>query len=262
MRMSRPIGVGALLLAVACTKGRDAPEKDRAPPAPETSASVQSRWDEMVPKPEEPRRLPASWTDPKVVAALAKRCDYAPARELPGNVGDLTPNRFLCRKGIGSSVAQGPDAGRDLCRPYQSACEEKCKGGCLSCDTACVDACKTCVQPCSEDAGECKQGCATKCAECKEACTTKWETCNAADCAKEHDACTARLRALWEKNDCEKRCATFRACTGPKCETAVAPALSACLDKCAYIASPEHEMCEVKCYESAPCAPALCANPP
>lgn len=259
----------SLAVAAACTKGRaPAGEKAKDSSASADSASLQAKWDEMVPKPDEGRKLPASWTDPKVVAALAERCDYAPARPLPPNVGDISLNRFLCRLGPTLSTR---DAGRDPCAPYADACEAKCAGACTSCDDVCVGACKACVQPCAD--GDCKKSCATSCAVCKEACTTTWEACTAGACSKEHDACTARLTASWAKNGCAKRCEAYgecaARCSGPdpgrclaKCTAAVAPALPACLDKCAYVASPAHEMCEVKCYETAPCAPALCRDPP
>ena len=275
----RALGVAmgslGMLVIAACSKERmPAGEKDGASGAnaSASSANVQAKWDEMVPKPEEVPKLPASWTAPKVVAALAERCEYTPMLLLPPNAGDLRPNRFLCAKG---STPREADAGRDLCHPYEYACEQRCKGQCESCGKGCVDACKTCVQPCIDagSRGDCKNGCATTCAECKESCTTKWESCDAADCTKEHDACAARLTTLWEKNDCATRCRTYGACAGQcsgadtgkclaKCTTAVAPALPACLDKCASVVSPEHEICEVKCYEAAPCAPALCRDHP
>src|SRR5437879_2550593 len=124
----RAIGIATVLLGVAaCAKERvPAREKEKDSSATADSTSVQAKWDEMVPKPAEAPKLPASWTDPKVVAALAKECEYTPARSLPPNVGDLSPNRFLCAKGYGRLVA---DAGRDLCDPYEYACEEKCKNG-------------------------------------------------------------------------------------------------------------------------------------
>lgn len=268
------MGSLCVLGIAACSKERmPAGEKDNAirPTASASSANTQATWDEMVPKLEEAPKLPASWTDPKVVAALMDRCEYEPMRLLAPNTGDLRPNRLLCAKGSSPPAA---DAGRDLCRPYEYACEVRCKGQCDSCGKGCVDACKTCVQPCSDGSrGDCRKGCATTCAECREACSTKWESCNAADCTKEHDACAARLATLWEKNSCATRCRTYSSCAGEcsgadtgkclaKCTAAVAPALPACLDKCAYVVSPAHEMCEVKCYETAPCAPALCREPP
>lgn len=275
----RALGVAmgslGMLAIAACSKERTpAGEKDSASATASsaTASSATARWDEMVPEPPEAPTLPASWTDPKVVAALAESCEYRPTRPLPPNAGDLRPNRFLCVKG---STPRAADAGRDLCRPYESACEQRCNGRCESCDKGCVDVCRSCAQPCS-DAGshsDCKKGCAATCAGCMESCTSKWESCNAADCSKEHDACAARLTTLWKKNDCATRCRTYSSCasqcsgadTGKclaKCTAAVAPALPACLDRCAYVTSPEHEMCEVKCYETAPCAPALCREEP
>jgi hypothetical protein len=233
-----PALVLALVLAgpAACKK-EPAPAEKARDSAPESSASIQAKWDEMVPKPDDPWKLPASWTEPKVIEALAKSCEYAPSRYVPDGVTDLSPNRFVCRAGFRVPAA---DAGRDLCRPYEAACETHCQEGCASCDKACVDACTTCVKPCGDDR-DCKKGCATKCAECNEACTAAWESCHGTTCAKEHDACVARLAAK-----CRAKCSA---------RTPVPPSLTACLDKCAYVVSPEHEMCEVKCYETAPCGP-------
>jgi hypothetical protein len=126
-----------------------------------------------------------------VIEALAQRCDYTPSRPVPDGVGDLSTNRFACRAGF---PARATDAGRDACRPAAAACETRCQDRCVSCDSACVDACAKCAKTCGE-AGDCKTGCATKCAECKEVCTTTWESCHATTCAKEHDACVARLPA-------------------------------------------------------------------
>ena len=271
-RLLGVLGIAAFAIA-ACTKERvPSGDKDRVSVASTSSANVQARWDEMVPKPEEAPELPASWTDPRVVVALAERCEHRPMRFVPPNAGDLRPNRFLCQTGATPPAA---DAGRDLCHPYRYACEERCKGHCESCGKGCVDACTTCARPCSDagSRGDCKRGCAATCAECNEVCTRKWESCNAEDCTKEHEACAARLATLWEKNNCASRCRTYSACVGQcsgadtgkclaKCTTAVAPALTACLDKCAYVVSPEHEVCEVRCYETAPCAPALCRDQP
>jgi hypothetical protein len=271
------IGLLGALVVAACSKERiPSAEKDGATgPVGATGASsadAQAKWDEMVPKPEEAPTLPASWTDPTVVAALAERCDFTPTLPLPPNAGDLRRNRFLCAKG---ATPRAADAGPDLCWPYRAACETRCKGQCESCGRGCVGACATCIQACSAggSASDCRKACATTCAGCRETCTTKWESCDAADCTREHDACAGRLASLWEKNDCATRCRTYGVCTarcsGPdtgkclaKCKSAVAPALPACLDKCTSATSPERESCEVKCYESAPCAPALCKDPP
>lgn len=98
--MTKPaLAVAMVLLGIAaCSKERmPAAEKDgaSAPTASASSASsANARWDEMVPDPQEAPKLPASWTDPKVVAALAESCEYRLMRPLPPNIGDLRPNRF------------------------------------------------------------------------------------------------------------------------------------------------------------------------
>jgi hypothetical protein len=259
-----------VVAGAACTK-------ERGKPAPLVDAAASSTaWRlEDVPKdlmpPPEPKvdTLPHSWTDPAVVRRLTGDCAYSPRRfeDEPGFIGDLGTNRFSCSRG---SEFPGSPRRSDVCQPYADACELQCRTSCDTCDAVCTGACTKCKTPCADDA--CRTACATTCAECKESCSTKWERCDP-DCSKTREACTTRLAAQWDRNDCATKCATWKTCTDAcastdgvcteKCERTLAPTLGACAKKCEYIATfEEHEVCDLKCSESVPCAPALCKSPP
>jgi len=266
-----------LLVLMACSKERVSPQKPKDAAPPETSADIQAKWDEMVPKEENPRALPKSWTEPKVIAALTRNCDYKPQFPISAEsnwamIGYIGSNRYECHYDRGFTQS---DAAVDLCSPYDRPCQDKCKDTCVSCDQTCADACKSCMQPCGAsetDAGACKWSCAKTCAECKETCTKTWDACNDGACT-ERDACRARLSATYQKNNCAKRCATYNACAAKcsgesdgacleKCSAVTAPGYEACAEKCWKLEGPERELCHLKCYETVPCGPDLCKHPP
>lgn len=270
-----------LLVLVACTRTEKTPAADppgaRRDPvlAPDAATAATAKaaperdlsgWVSDWPK---------SWTDPRVVAALAEDCKFVPKRPMKeGGLaemgGDRAADIFQCTLGYEQSCTIDP------CIIPSSACESKCTATCGDCGGACATSCTACKGTCNDDT--CKKTCATKCGECKQTCTRTMDRCATGDCAKIHAACNGRLRAMWSHGGCVPRCAGHSKCTAAcandgsdaamlcteRCDDRVSPGFRACNAKCDDLRATANgdgnapELCLMKCYETVPCAPFLC----
>ena len=268
----------ALLLIVACTRADKVPpaEAAEATRAPAVVAPAAPR-DAARESGASPARdletwladWPKAWTDPRVVAVLAEDCSFVPVTPQPDRGEQMHPassrpaDLFACNLGYEQSCNPHP------CNGPQSSCESGCTGTCQTCGQTCADACSSCKATCRD--GACRKACATKCAECRQTCTRTMDRCVTGACNRQHVACTARLRAVWNRNGCKARCAAFVAC-GDSCATAkdpeacaagcaarVAPGQKACRAKCEALGDPAAvDACYFACFETAPCATDWC----
>lgn len=281
MSRSAQVACGLVFIAVvgACTTTQKGPETravrpDPSAPAPalaeaEGGAAAAAAADASTKPRADTAEMkawasdwPKAWTDPRIVKALAARCDFVPVRpprEHPG-MGDTPPDPFACSLGYSQSCSPDP------CQAYSGHCEQECEKTCVDCGKPCVPACEACKATCHDDA--CREACATKCAECKQTCNRTMDRCVSGDCGKAHTACAARLKAVWKSNGCAAKCAAFSKCQekcnratdvsacNDKCSERVSPGYATCAEKCS--AAPDSDLCHVKCYETAPCAPFIC----
>jgi len=268
-QLGRGVFAGAVL--AACVTSSTAPPPVSPAPAPEPRPGAATTPPLMSPKlPAVPAMSewkdpwPTSWTDPRVVTALAADCDFSPAR--PRQHEDIPPNVLQCAVGYAQTCAPDP------C--FSDACERTCTTSCTTCGAACASQCRACKAPCTDDS--CRTACATTCAECREACTGAMDRCVTGDCSKVRVACEARVKRAFARGGCKARCATERrceeACTsnakdpdGPSdacfetCRHRAAPGYESCSAKCASLADEQASACSLGCVAEEPCSIMLCS---
>jgi len=257
-------------LAPATVAAAAARPPDPPPPSAHATPGVPvPAWDD---------RWPAGWTDPRVVARLADRCDFVPLPPekdpgLPGTDGDV----FACTLTFEQACIT------DDCYEETGICRHDCESRCTSCSAACTTACEPCEAACTDAA--CKRACATKTAACKQSCTRTMDRCDTAGCGKASKDCEVAIEHAWKANHCAERCAVYgpcfaacqpssthtdeaatRACVA-RCDQTMAPGHEECRGRCATAlkagASPaENARCLRRCDETAPCSPSACLSGP
>lgn len=210
---------------------------------------------------------PKTWTDPRVVDALAATCGFVPEVRPPlGDEWERAPDLFRCV--IGKSQSCTPD----FCFSAETTCEQDCSAACVDCGGACTRACEACKSSCSDPG--CNHRCAETCAQCKQRCETGLDHCSSAECGKKHAECQKKVEASWKRNGCSARCRGFQGCTTAcdkakdpdacreRCEGQLAPGWKACHDRCEALRDaqrfPEADACLGACYQTVPCAPFIC----
>jgi hypothetical protein len=196
-----------------------APDADAAAP---DAADAAAADDEDAPVLDLPPTLavlverPAtSWTDPRMLAALAADCDANnPNFEAPAN------NPLHCFFQFAEQSCSV-----DPCSPGEhDPCEVDCGERCESCEAGCRVRCRRCRARC--DGGLCGPQCASACAACMNGCIERRDRCATAVCAVRHEAC-ARLEAQrFHGSGCAAECAR---CTR-RCERAEDPPV--CVERC------------------------------
>lgn len=210
---------------------------------------------------------PKTWSDPRVIDALAQRCDFVPDEPPPPHGGfDTPPNMFRCT--IGHNQSCNPD----YCFNVGEGCEHDCTKTCLDCGGACAKTCESCKARCKD--ASCTHQCAETCATCKQSCEGALDHCTSAECGKKHAACQKKVQASWRSGGCKAKCTRFQGCTTAcdkakdpddcrtKCEAQLSPGWKACTDKCDALrdANKEDEAgnCLGDCYQTVPCSPFIC----
>lgn len=156
---------------------------------------------------------PKAWSDPRVLAELAKNCAFDP-ESLPASErkqwlgeheeGDAD-SPLSCTASMEQSCIYDP------CYDEQSSqCNPRCESTCKSCGKACASQCETCKTPCQDDA--CLMACANKCASCHESCVRKRDRCATGTCTEEYKKCRVKLRDAWTANGCTEICDKHTAC--------------------------------------------------
>lgn len=252
-----------LATLVACTTTQPA-----AKPEPSASA-VGSVASPLAPPPSAPDASawlsdwPKTWTDPRVVDALAADCRFVPTR--PERHGDLTPpDPFHCVMGYAQSCDPG------TCW-LEFDCAAGCETTCNDCGGTCTKSCETCKAGCKDDA--CRKTCAQSCAQCKESCDGALQHCKTADCGKEHAACAKAMKAKDKANGCGPKCVQYKRCDAKcdkpdapdeceaQCDEVFAPGLRDCAKKCPPgHATRQRDACIAQCYKAAPCSPFDCSG--
>jgi hypothetical protein len=153
-------------------------------------------------------KYPESWTDPRVVAALARNCqlpDSLRGMNSDGGPGERPP--LECGPADDQSCVYDPcfSEGEEQCKP-------RCRKVCETCNRGCLATCQTCRRACQGGDAACIHGCAQHCAECHQECIEQSDRCGSATCTEQYRACRARLKADWTKNKCPATCARYRAC--------------------------------------------------
>lgn len=249
--MRRPTVLLALLLA-ACSR-KKAPEA--TPPAPSATASaVRIVADAAPPVLAGPR--PTSWTDPRVIDALAADCRFTPAEPAPdpslvGEPADL----FRCKLAYEQSCVFDP------CNNAESNCQGECGTTCTSCGATCATGCESCKASCRDDA--CRKACATTCAACKQECTRSFDRCATGGCARVTAECRKRLAVAMrtcpvvckklescrekcgEDSDCREACATPLDAKRLACEArCTEDGAAACADDCIFTSGCHRAFCD------------------
>jgi hypothetical protein len=288
-RASWATGLGCALALGACTSGRPAivqPDppatRDAGPPltTPRVDAGpIAAPPVDAGPPPPDLRpwlsSWPKSWTDPRVVAALAEDCHFAPqapivdGRPAFGDTGfGRAPDLFQCEVGYEQACVV------DVCLEDRDSCQTGCAGRCTDCGGQCATSCESCKSRCTD--ASCRQACAATCAQCRQDCTRTFDRCATGECAKVHKECSARIVSLYRKSGCAARCASRRACVercgkakdeaacNVACDERAAPGYAACSEAC-FDADPEGKLgtvprCRRRCLEEKPCAQALCES--
>jgi hypothetical protein len=160
---------------------------------------------------------PSSWTDPRVLAELAKSCAFNPDKlkksaraKWTGDLSDGGTSVMSCDAGYEQSCVPDPcnDDMNNKCRP-------RCQKSCTSCGTACVTTCETCKSGCTDEA--CRQSCARGCAECRQECVRQRDRCATGTCSAQYKECDRKRKAAWKRNNCPKVCSDFKECK-ERCE--------------------------------------------
>jgi hypothetical protein len=179
----------------------------------------------------------ASWTDARVVAGLAERCDFDPGKLAP----EEQARRFGHAFEEGETIScEGPrpeqSCAYDPCREgeFTSKCEDECIGSCRGCAAGCASTCDGCRAGCKGDAA-CERRCAETTASCRQACVSRGETCRSADCAAVEKKCADDLAADLIKSGCVARLETVYGPCVAKCEDS---SFGECGARCAEKAKP------------------------
>lgn len=269
MRIGGALAFG--LLAIACTTTQPPPPAKPEPVAPSAigpraSASAGSPAPAKIDTSSWAKDWPKTWSDPRVVDALAQKCDYVPEERPPGR-GESTPaDMFRC------TIAHHQSCNPDYCFGAGDQCEHDCTTSCLDCGGACAKTCASCKSECND--ASCTHKCAETCAQCKESCEGKLDHCNSAECGKKHADCEKKIQASWKRSGCSAKCTRYQSCMplcdkarDPEkcretCEAQLAPGWKACYDKCEALRlankDDESTACLGACYETVTCAPFIC----
>jgi hypothetical protein len=203
---------------------------------------------------------PSVWTDPRVVAELAKDCRFAPDINVhTDDMGELRANAFTC------SFAYSQTCEPDACAGPPMHCQERCSATCTDCRDTCATSCESCKAGCTDDA--CRTKCASSCASCKQNCVRTLDRCDTGECNKAHADCRAKLVAAFRNPVCKVTCSAVGDCNS-KCSAAAAPAT--CYEACDLKFDPVHAACAKRCIdgpasasaaESVACEEACPSNP-
>lgn len=245
--MRRPTLVLALLL-VACSR-KKAPEPITAAPATTSAPLVVDAAPVALAGPR-----PTSWTDPRVIDALAADCRFTPAEPAPDESLVGTPaDLFRCKLAYEQSCVYDP------CNDV--SCQEACGATCTSCGTSCAVGCETCKATCNDDA--CRKACATTCATYKQECTRTFDRCATGGCARVTAECRKRLAVAMrtcpvvckkletcrekcgEDNDCREACATPLDAKRNACEArCTEDGAATCVDDCVFTSGCIRAFCD------------------
>jgi hypothetical protein len=231
-----------------------------APPAPPPTPPPAATGKNASPTAVRGNR-PKGWTDPRVVAALAQHCDYAPPpRELGEDEAFAPEDVFACT--LDFQQACMPNE----CDDESHACRHACEGVCGSCGAACTKTCGTCEAACKDDA--CRQACAATTASCKDTCTRTMDRCATGSCASSLSRCVEMRGARVKKNRCDAQCKTFNACDdacnddrcNARCSEALSPGYKACTDRCTATGGGDVTVahCRRACSEATACVVSDC----
>jgi hypothetical protein len=177
--------------------------------------------------------FPAGWTDPRVVAGIAKGCDFTP---VPLRATPWDDDVFACALGPDQTCVPTP------CLMDHGACTAECNHTCAGCTAACTTTCDACESACTTDA--CRQACAVTTGACKDACTRAMDRCRTGKCNAAEKACDraadAREKAEYPTvKACAERCPAVQECerTCPTGNTADERAnRGACIGMCVHSA--------------------------
>ena len=198
-----PIALGLL----GCNRSRATPAANDA--APDASVIESATIDAaMTPSAIGPTS-PSSWTDPRVIDAIAANCAWTPpVPKSPHGLGVARTTRHelptSCSKSFDQACVYDP------CNDAETSCSGDCTEKCESCGSTCVAACEACKKPCTDAA--CRKNCAVTCGACRQECIRNADHCHTADCAKVAKACSAKLVAEWNQSGCRGVCRAAAAC--------------------------------------------------
>jgi hypothetical protein len=186
-----------------------------------------------------PGAEPKSWTDPRVIAALAKDCKFAPQIANTREMGE-SPNLFACSFGYQQSCA--PDA----CGGRIEQCHTECGNSCGSCGEACSTSCAACKAPCTDDA--CRAACATSCANCKQECVRTMDNCASGKCVSVGKVCNDHIREACKRPECKAEAKQAGACTRPCASVRLSSEQAhTCYHDCGMKNDPANQTCQDKC---------------
>lgn len=188
-----------------------------APPAQDSSEDYDARR----------ANAPKSWSDPRVIAALAKQCYWSRREEnwiFVDQEGQTHP--LVCTLGREQSCSPEPcdDDGRN-----ESGCWWSCEQTCKGCSNRCGVQCQSCKARCRDDA--CRLECAKKCATCNEGCVRSMDRCGSGKCANEQMQCRQKWREAWLSKGCDKACAVITACE-ERCKEGKPELKAGCKKRC------------------------------
>ncbi len=274
----------SLVLAGCCSKGslsasREPPASDPPGPAsaspPKALAPAASAGGDIDVRPWV-TDWPTSWTDPRVVRALASSCAFVAKRPPPDGLprvgGSLPSDPFACKRGYEQSCVVDP------CGDAAEGCYNECERGCEGCGEACVSSCEACKASCTGEG--CALRCAEQCAACREGCTRSMDRCFSGRCTREgrerYKQCRADLRRAWQSNGCNGKCRAYTRCQQrcqgvmaagddgaaygacyERCERALDPKRYACTDACEAKGKADAEVDLAACFDA--CGPEACA---
>ena len=181
-----------------------------------------------APEPSDPPWAPnaKAWTDPLVVAALARDCAWEPP-EARGDTDDpLRRNALSCVFLVEQSCVPNP-----CIQDQEDTCKPACAKTCDACGGRCTEGCTACKRSCADDA--CRLACARTCAGCRQACVRGADRCATGTCNAARVQCDKVRRALQvqHRGACAKACPMASQCP-PACSGLPEGQQQACWDGC------------------------------
>lgn len=194
-------GLSSRLLADGPVPPQSAEQPKPEPPAAPAENSREDCEERRV-------NAPNSWSDPRVIAVLAKQCYWSRREErwiFVDQEGATHP--LVCTLGREQSCSPEPcsEDGR-----VEAGCWWDCEQTCKGCSNRCGVQCQSCKARCRDDA--CRVECAKKCATCNEGCVRSMDRCGSGKCANELKQCWKKVKEAWIKKGCDKACAVITAC--------------------------------------------------
>lgn len=173
------------------------------------AASCRSAEAQSAPTP------PASWSDPRVIAELAKNCafdpDAIPYEQRKQWTGELYPGK---RSPLSCALSFDQSCVYDPCYDEETReCRPRCAKSCHDCGTACAATCETCKRACSDD--NCRIACAKSCASCREGCVRTRDRCATGTCTEQFKQCRQKLKDDWLRKGCANVCRAYLRCQKP-----------------------------------------------